>query len=354
MTNVSPVTHTGAWQPKDFNNDTSWLHVFTEAQMGEMRQAVAEWRRREIRFDGVTAPEALLPSLVPLIRTARQELDDRGFLLLRGVPVGEFSDEESATLYWAIGRMLGVGTTQNAAGDFLCPVTDRGVKFGYTAETNAQNARGYQSRADLNFHCDPTDVVALLCLRKAKSGGLSAIVSSETIFNVIEAEAPQHLPVLARGFPYDRKNENLVSEEPVTARIPVFTRHGDRISCRYARSYINGAAEKLGTPLTPEEIAALDVFDSVARREDVALRMAFEPGDIQLLNNYTTLHGRTAYEDDPDPAKRRFLYRLWLMLDGQPWNGESEVMRYAFARFGNLGRTLDEWRAMQAIEQVVA
>ena len=106
------------------------------------------------------------------------------------------------------GKLLGVGTTQNAAGDFLCPITDRGVKFGYTKETNAPNARGYQSRADLNFHCDPTDVVALLCLRKAMSGGLSAIVSSETIYNVIAEEAPQHLPVLSQGFAYDRKNEN--------------------------------------------------------------------------------------------------------------------------------------------------
>ena len=183
------------------------------------------------------------------------------------------------------------------------------------------------------------------------SGGLSAIVSSETIFNIIAEEAPQHLPVLLRGFPYDRKNENFPEEEPVTPRIPVFDRNDDRVSCRYARSYINGAAEKLAQPLTAQEVAALDYFEAVSRRSDVVLHMAFEPGDIQLLNNYTTLHGRTSYEDHPEPERRRFLYRLWLMLDGQPWEGEGDPLRHAFARFGNLGLSLAEWRSRRTGKQ---
>jgi len=58
------------------------------------------------------------------------------------------------------------------------------------------------------------------------------------------------------------KNENFSTEEPITTRIPVFKRQGDRMSCRYARSYINGAAEKLAEPLTAEEVAALDYFDT--------------------------------------------------------------------------------------------
>lgn len=347
FTPYKPVSHAGAWSPKQFSDDLSWLHVFTDEQVAEMRAAVAIWRSRGTTFERVQSPAGLLPSLVPLAKIARNELASRGFLLLRGVPVDELSRDEAATLYWAIGMLIGVGTTQNAAGEFLCPVTDRGVKFGYSKETNEQNARGYQSRADLNFHCDPSDVVALLCLRKAMSGGLSAIVSSETIFNIIAQEAPEHLPILMRGFPYDRKGENWVTEGSVTPRIPVFALHGDRVSCRYARSYINGGADKLGVALTAHEVAALDFFDSVARRSDVVLHMAFEPGDIQLVNNYTALHGRTSYQDHADPEQRRFLYRLWLMLDGQPWDAEDDALRNGFARFGNLGRTLEEWRVIQ-------
>ena len=36
------------------------------------------------------------------------------------------------------------------------------------------------------------------------------------------------------------------------------------------------------------------------------------PGDIQLLNNFVTLHTRRAYEDWPDPERKRHLLRLWL------------------------------------------
>ena len=40
--------------------------------------------------------------------------------------------------------------------------------------------------------------------------------------------------------------------------------------------------------------------------------MHFEIGDVQILNSHVTMHSRTAYEDWPDPEKRRRLWRLWL------------------------------------------
>jgi hypothetical protein len=40
--------------------------------------------------------------------------------------------------------------------------------------------------------------------------------------------------------------------------------------------------------------------------------MDFAPGDIQLLNNFVTLHTRRAYEDWPEPERKRHLLRLWL------------------------------------------
>ena len=37
-----------------------------------------------------------------------------------------------------------------------------------------------------------------------------------------------------------------------------------------------------------------------------------EPGQIQVLNNRSIVHGRTPYEDFAEPEKRRHLVRLWL------------------------------------------
>ena len=40
--------------------------------------------------------------------------------------------------------------------------------------------------------------------------------------------------------------------------------------------------------------------------------MELRPGDIQFINNFHVLHGRTAYEDDRACGQIRHLKRLWL------------------------------------------
>ena len=87
------------------------------------------------------------------------------------------------------------------------------------------------------------------------------------------------------------------------------------------------------------DAAALDAFDAIAQREGVALDMMLEPGDAQFASNYTVLHGRTAYEDDP--AAPRHMLRLWLELPGfRPLAGND--VRYGHIRHGQLGRTAAE------------
>ncbi|WP_077003063.1 TauD/TfdA family dioxygenase [Variovorax sp. KK3] len=346
---LQPVAGPSAWKPTDFAHDDAWCYPLAEHQVAQVLQAARAWAGRDFRTLSPAETRERLSSLVPLADALAADLATRGFALVRGVPVDALPQEDVGLVYWAIGQLLGTGLSQNAKADFLCPVTDMGVDFGYSGAASQRNVRGYQSRADLNYHCDPTDVVGLLCLRQAKAGGASTIVSTPAIFNEMLATHPEHLAVLLRGFAYDRKGEEASGEASVTPVIPVFAPHGDRVSCRYARSYILGGAQKRGVALTPAEAAALDCFDAIARREDMAFKMSFRQGDIQLLNNFTVVHGRTAYEDDPDPARRRFLYRLWLQLgDRTPWRDEGEAMRWAFARFGRLGRTVDEIEAMEA------
>jgi hypothetical protein len=332
----SPVSGASVWTGRSFANDMSWLHVFDAEQVADMRRGVAAWKGLDLHE--IAGPESYLRSLLPLVERTKAEIAGRGFVLLRGIPVGEFNDDDSRRLYWAIGMLYGTGLTQNADGDYICPVTNTGVDFGYAGRHAQNNTRGYQSNADLNFHCDPTDVVGLLCLRKAKSGGESTIVSTGTIYNEILRQRPHYMDRLAQGYVYDRKNQNWPEEAPVTPRIPVFVRHVNRVSCRYGRSYINGGAGKAGQSLDDLDREILDFVDATARRDDLAMQMAFEPGDIQLLNNFTVLHGRRAYEDYPERERQRYLLRLWLRCpETSPWSDEDDVMRNAYARFGNLG-----------------
>ena len=66
--------------------------------------------------------------------------------------------------------------------------------------------------------------------------------------------------------------------------------------------------------LTPEQTAALDLFDQLLARKDICYHMELEQGDMQFVNNHVTLHARTEYEDFAEPERRRHLLRLWLSL----------------------------------------
>jgi len=50
--------------------------------------------------------------------------------------------------------------------------------------------------------------------------------------------------------------------------------------------------------------------------EECCFEIPFEPGDIQLINNYVIVHGRTGYTDYTDDERKRHLLRLWLKVPG--------------------------------------
>src|SRR5439155_17371598 len=99
-------------------------------------------------------------------------------------------------------------------------------------------------------------------------------------------------------------------------RIPVFSERGGRISCRYLRAFVELAEQRHGRRLSDGERRALDLFDQIAARPELQLRLRLEPGDLLLVNNYSVLHARTAFDDAPDDASKRLLLRLWIQIPG--------------------------------------
>ena len=121
----------------------------------------------------------------------------RGFVLLRGVSIERLLLEETAALYWGIGSYIGNLRPQNARGQLL----------GYVPDIEGEvveKARWYLKNRHLPYHCDYADIVTLLCLRKARAGGLSSLVSSHTIHNEIWAKRPDLAEVLYGPAPRDR------------------------------------------------------------------------------------------------------------------------------------------------------
>ena len=66
-------------------------------------------------------------------------------------------------------------SSQNRKGELLGHVRDTG------ADRADRYVRQYLTTQNIPFHCDAADMVGLLCLEKAKSGGLSRIASSVSV-----------------------------------------------------------------------------------------------------------------------------------------------------------------------------
>jgi hypothetical protein len=237
-------------------------------------------------------------------------LNGRGFVLIKGLPVERWSRRKAAIAFLALGVHLGNLRMQNAAGHLLGHVRDLG------RSSDDPNTRIYQTRERQTHHTDSCDVVGLMCLQTAKSGGLSSLVSSTTIFNDMRRRRPDLLRVLLEPIETDRRGEVPEGSEPYF-NIPVFNYHDGLMSAIYQRQYIESARRFAGVaPLTPLQIEALDLLDHLANDPKLNLMMELQPGDIQLVHNHTILHDRTAFEDHPEPERKRHLLRLWLAPAG--------------------------------------
>jgi hypothetical protein len=312
---LEPVTGPRVWLgPEMAARAADWTHILSTAQIAELDGAVAAIVARDLDILAIKASDFALPRLDGVLRQIKTALHDGpGFALLKGVPVERYNRREAAIAYFGIGAYIGQAVSQNAKGHALGHVRD----LGFDAERPL--ARGYQSASKLQFHTDPADVVGLLSLTTAKSGGLSSIVSSAAVFNAILETRPDLAAVLTQPVYRDRRDEIPAGCKP-WYRMPVFNFYRGRLLTSYVRSTAHKAQRFAEVPrLTVAQNEGFDLIDALASSPKFRVDITFQPGDIQFLNNHDIMHSRTRYEDHAEPERRRHLLRLWLACaDGPP------------------------------------
>ncbi len=306
-----PIESRANWKRESFVEDSNWIHHLSSAEISELDSALGHAKSKGLSGIQVTAEDFPIPTLSAVVNNLVDELvNGRGFKLLRGFPALDYSKEDASTVFWGIGTHMGQAWPQTQNGLLLGDIQDEGAKF---KENN--NIRGYQTRLNLPFHTDRADFVCLLCLRKAKAGGLSSIVSSIACHNAIARKRPDLLERFYEPFYYDMRGEQPEGEKPFYA-CPIFTEHNGRLFSRYVRGYITSAQRFDDVPkLSARDLEALDYFDELMHDPDMHLNVDLEPGDMQFVNNYSVFHARTAFEDYEDPDLKRHLKRLWLTTD---------------------------------------
>jgi hypothetical protein len=297
-----PVAGPAAWYGPKVKD---WLRPFSPAETAEIEAAIAGYRGNPADLSPASFP---LPTLGPYLRSLLNELlEGRGFVLMRGLPVERWTRQQQALAYLGIGAWLGRFRSQNAKGHLLGHVKDLGL------DIRDPGVRYYQTNRKLEYHTDSVDIVGLLCLKPAKSGGESYLASSMTVYNEILERRPDLMPSLFEPFPTDRRGEVPAGMKP-WFDIPVFHRHAGKLSCIYVRQYIE-SAQKLfpeARRLTAAQYEAMDLIDSLCNDPAIHLAMDFRPGDVQLLHNHQILHSRGDFENWPEPERHRHLFRMWI------------------------------------------
>ena len=312
MGHPSHFERSAAWRGRELFAHPDWSSTFSPTELVELDTCARLVGDAPLHsFTPATLP---LPTLSPRLRSIREALEDGpGAVLLRGLPVADWREADVTAAFWTVAVHLGVPLSQSATGERLFHVRDHGY-----AE-NDPRFRGPASRKRLSFHTDRCDVIAFACLRPAREGGDTFLVSSVALYQELRAHQPGVLALLREPFPYLRHTVDRGNALSF-CRLPVFSEHEGHFAGHFLRVLIDRADRAADAPsLSRDQRDALDALETLAEDPALHVRLCLEPGDVLLLNNWTTFHRRSAFTDAPEPAERRHLLRIWLSVpDSRP------------------------------------
>ena len=224
---IDRISDERAWRLSTVDDTAAWCYSLTENCLSSLKRVIGEMRHRsqavtELSYPGRSSSNGCGECLQPALNALNS---GRGFAIVERVPVEECSVEEALLMYWMIGQFLGIPIEQNIEGTLLYDVRD-------TGQNVAQGARFSVTNAESSFHNDNSfgnplpDLVGLLCLHTAKSGGQSQLISGYALHNELLKSHPDVVAPLYQLFYFDRRGQFKAGESP-TSSIPDFpVEHG--------------------------------------------------------------------------------------------------------------------------------
>jgi hypothetical protein len=305
-TRFTSIDHPGAWRASESGRD-SFTVKLSARHLDALDHALQAVKQKTGEAESITRDDFRLAEIEDDVTAWRnQVMDQAGMIILSGFPLDQYSKDDLGMIHFGLGTHFGTAMSQSVMGDRLGHVVNVGGKD--------PKERAYRNSTELDMHTDACDVVAMMCLQKAISGGYSGYVSAISIYNEILRRQPELMPILIEGFHYHRFGEEEPGQAPVTEeKIPVFSFRDNFLSVNYLRSYIEMAAVEMQVPLSEAQLAALDLVDEIAHDDRFALKFITRPGEAVFFNNLTVLHNRTAFEDSAIAAEKRHFLRLWLV-----------------------------------------
>ena len=337
------------WTAASLASDPAWTFSLSDQARRDLTNAVLRGQDPEkTLFDYRRADFDLGAAGESLAAAFNEAKHGRGIALVRGLPRETLDEAQFELLTWAIGLHEGVPRPQGKASQYISAVRDAGTRY------RSAGGRGYSSNAELDFHTDSADIVALTCFNRAKAGGRSMVTSSVSAYHRLETERPDLAQALREPFYFSRQAEQADDEAPFYPN-PIFDACEGRLFSKWNRNRLTMAQRMEGVPtMSQRQRAATDMLDTVLRQPDLMYSMDLQPGDMQILNNHVMLHSRTHFDDHEDPARKRLLFRLWIAPPDsvrlpESWQSAYRSIQPATVRGGIIGRAYDVDR--QAFER---
>ena len=289
-----------AWHGETLLAERDWIRPLDDEALEELDAAVAAARTGATAWHDLSAEAFPLPALSHALADIADELENgRGVVKLSGIPVDRYEEHDLRRLFYGLCSHLGTPVEQNGGRGLMRDISDNGG-------TRVDSSDG------LRWHNDRTDVVALLCVRKAQAGGISRIVSAVAIHDALHERRPDLLALLYKDFYRSTVGDEVGAEEPYFP-LPIFALCQGHFTCNFSKTYLEQAQRIPEVPrMTDAQWEAVDTVIELA--EELCFEMPLEPGDLQLLNNHLIYHGRTPFKDDAESGRDRMLYRIWLSM----------------------------------------
>jgi alpha-ketoglutarate-dependent taurine dioxygenase len=313
----APIAGATAWLKRDLAVSDYVVRLSPECIL-ELTETVEELNARRLPTIMLTPAEYPMPACQAAMARVRSILEyGCGFALVDRLPLNGLSAEQALALYWLLSSMIARPVAQKLDGTMIYDVHDTGL-----TATAGSGIRRDKTKMELSYHTDNSyneslpQYVALLCVRPARSGGLSKVISLHSVHNEVLRRDLRLLNRLYRPYLFDRQREHL-DGEPTVLSAPVFWSTGDQLCARISLHLIRAGYTVKGDAMDKETVTSLDLVEEIFEQDMFSVEFQLEPGVLEFTNNLLIGHSRTAFDDYPEPARKRWLIRLWLRQVGR-------------------------------------
>jgi len=322
------------WHGSNLSKSSDWIFELTNEMWRELKDATRLAANKGLEWVQINRQNFQIPETASYLGRIAEYLETGpGIAKLCGLDLASLTEADRRIMFYGIGQNLGSPVSMSRQGMMMSDVTDEGAqraeRYGHVKGEDNKDFLSSRARvhstAQLRFHNDRCDVVALLCVARAASGGASRLASVPMIHNRMLEKRPDLLALMFENFDRSRLGEEF-GDNANWYSIPIFSEHLGYFTSHYSRTFIEAAQLQPGvTKMSAAQWEAIELMHEVA--DEVAFETHQDPGEIQLLNNHVVFHGRTTYEDYPEPSRRRLLHRLWIsMANSRPLPSSFKVL----------------------------